>query len=350
MEARISRVVPRLTLLALLLQLSVELPVALAAGYKTANFVVSAPTPMLAREIGDSAEAWRSQLAVEWLGKELPRWSKPCPIHAQVRPNMGAGGATSFIFDQGQVFGWDMKIQGSRERILDSVLPHEITHTIFASYFREPLPRWADEGACTTVEHRSEVAKQERMLIDFLKTGRGIPFGEMFAMKEYPEDVMPLYAQGHSLAQWMIESRGRKAFLDFLTDGLRDENWPRAVERHYGFESLYTMQTTWLDWIKQGRPRMTPDASPDVQLASNAQPSSNGQGQLADQAIYRGQSPDQATRSAGTPASPKSTIVALPDESIYARAAAQAQQEREAGKHPATTAGSSVYDATALRR
>ena len=55
-----------------------------------------------------------------------------------------------------EVFGWDMKIQGSEERVLDSVLPHEVTHTIFASHFRQPLPRWADEGACTTVEHVSE--------------------------------------------------------------------------------------------------------------------------------------------------------------------------------------------------
>jgi hypothetical protein len=86
-----------------------------------------------------------------------------------------------------------MKVQGSRERVLDSVVPHEVTHTVFATHFRQPLPRWADEGACTTVEHRSEIAKQERMLIDFLKTRRGIPFNAMFDMKDYPQDVLPLY-------------------------------------------------------------------------------------------------------------------------------------------------------------
>ena len=59
------------------------------------------------------------------------------------------------------------------------------------------------------------------MLIEFLKTGRGIPFKQMFAMKEYPPDVMPLYAQGHSLAQWLIESRGKQAFLEFLADGMQ---------------------------------------------------------------------------------------------------------------------------------
>ncbi|MFO0422346.1 MAG: hypothetical protein ACK52C_01655, partial [Planctomycetia bacterium] len=124
--------------------------VAEAAGHRTANFIVDAPTDSLARRIGDAAEQYRHDLAIEWLGSPLPRWSRPCPIKAQVAPHLGAGGATSFVFDGGEVFGWTMTIQGSEERIIDSVLPHEITHTIFASHFRKPLPRWADEGACTT--------------------------------------------------------------------------------------------------------------------------------------------------------------------------------------------------------
>src|SRR5437870_511840 len=155
MEARFARVISTLAVL-ICFFVSPLGRTAEAAGYKTTNFVVSAPSPELAKEIGDQAEVYRKQLAMEWLGKELPPWSKACPIHAQIQP--GAGGATSFVFDRGEVFGWKMNIQGSRERILDSVLPHEVTHTIFASYFRQPLPRWADEGACTTVEHPSEVS------------------------------------------------------------------------------------------------------------------------------------------------------------------------------------------------
>lgn len=227
-----------------------------AGGYRTQNFVVRAPTPALAREIGEAAEVQREQLAIEWTGQPMPAWTEPCPITAQVAPTLGAGGATSFVFDRGQVFGWEMNIQGSRERVLDSVLPHEITHTVFASYFRAPLPRWADEGACTTVEHHSEIAKQEALLVRFLKTGKGIPFTAMFAMKEYPQDILPLYAQGHSLTQYLMESHGKQAFLAFLTDGMQDENWRRAVQKHYGHDSLYTLQKSWLGWVEQGRPRL----------------------------------------------------------------------------------------------
>ena len=34
------------------------------------------------------------------------------------------------------------------------------------------------------------------MLISFLGPGTGLRFDDMFAMKEYPADVLPLYAQG----------------------------------------------------------------------------------------------------------------------------------------------------------
>jgi hypothetical protein len=229
-----------------------------AAAYRTANFTVDAPSPQLAKEIGDTAEYCRRTLAIEWLGRELTNWSKPCPIKAIVAPRLGAGGATSFVFDNGQVFGWDMKVQGSRERVLDSVIPHEVMHTIFATHFRQPLPRWADEGACTTVEHSSEIAKQEHMLIDFLKTRRGIPFDAMFVMKEYPQEVLPLYAQGHSLARFLIDQRGKRAFLAFLADGMQHGNWRRAIDQHYGYDHLLALQNSWLDWIKAGRPQIQP--------------------------------------------------------------------------------------------
>ncbi len=285
------------------------------AGYRTRNFTVSAPSGALAKEIGDAAERWRQTLSTEWIGKEMPPWSQPCPIHAKVGRHLGAGGATSFIFDQGQVFGWRMNIQGSRQRILDSVLPHEVTHTIFACYFRQPLPRWADEGACTTVEHPSEIAKQERMLIDFLKQRRGIPFSQMLAMKDYPRDVLPLYSQGHSLAQMLLESSGKQAFLVFLADGLKDENWPRAVKQHYGYENLQVLQNSWLSWIKAGRPRL--DGSPS-QIASNVPAVRKG-------AVVRGQSPDDSPR-AGAAGSGHSAAVTV--SSVYAQMAASASNDR----------------------
>ena len=330
-------VVPAIGFIALV---ALSSPVAHAAGYRTTNFAVDAPTQQLAKEIGDAAEHWRRELAKEWLGRELPNWSQPCPIKALVSPNLGAGGATSFVFAGGNVFDWRMNIQGSRERVLDSVLPHEVTHTIFASHFRRPLPRWADEGACTTVEHHSEIAKQERMLIDFLKTRRGIPFSVMFSMKEYPEDVLPLYAQGHSLAKFLIDQRGKAAFLAFVADGMRDENWPRAMKKHYQYEHLLALQNSWMDWIRAGRPEIRP-TGPAI-LASAEVPAPRPSAVPESVAAARATSPQPAPASAALAGDHTAAITPTPER----QAANDEVRWASVAQAAAPAPRASVYDAS----
>jgi hypothetical protein len=218
------------------------------------HFTVTAPTGDFARQVCQAAEQYRRDLAIEWLGRELPDWRDRCNIRVTVGPHLGAGGATSFAFVNGQPIDWQMTIQGSRERVLDSVLPHEITHTIFATHFGRPLPRWADEGGATSVEHISERSKQHKLLIEFLTSDRGIPFNHMFAMKEYPQDILPLYSQGYSLARFLIAQRGKRAFVNYVGDGMRWNNWTAATKKHYGLESLSALQIAWLDWVKLGSP------------------------------------------------------------------------------------------------
>ena len=240
--------------------LAALLIVSMGASYRGVNFVVTTADPQMAVRISQTAEQFRHDLALEWLGQTLPDWAQPCNMTVQVAPNLGAGGATTFVFDQGEVYGWKMTIQGSAQRVLDSVLPHEITHMIFASYFRRPLPRWADEGGATSVEHVSEKQKHRQMLVQFLRTGRGIAFGQMFAMTEYPPDVMPLYAQGYSLAEYLIYHGGRRKFVAFLAEGMNDNQWSAAVARNYGIRDLTVLQNSWVSWVAQGFPAPRPKA------------------------------------------------------------------------------------------
>ncbi len=238
--------------------LAAVLLVSMGARQRTANFVVETADPAFAQQAAQAAERFRHDLAVEWLGKPMPNWAQPCVMTIQVGDRLGAGGATTFIFDQGEVFNWRMSIQGSGERVLDSVLPHEITHMIFASHFRQPLPRWADEGGATSVEHASERNKHRQMLPTFLRSGRGIAFNQMVAMMDYPRDFMPLYAQGYSVSEFLIQTGGRRKFVDFLGDGLKGDDWNSAVERHYGVKGLAALQNTWLAWVRQGSPLSQP--------------------------------------------------------------------------------------------
>ena len=255
MEARIFRAALVAALLA----------VSMGASYRTPNFVVQTQNPQMAEQFARAAEKYRHDLAVAWLGKPMPEWSQPCVMTVHVGSNLGAGGQTTFVFDRGEVFGWRMTIQGSHQRILDSVLPHEITHMIFASRFRCPLPRWADEGAATSVECQAERAKHYKMLVQFLRSNRRIPFGQLFAIYEYPRDIMPLYAHGYTLCDYLIQKGGRRKFVEFLGEGLKSKQWSAAVQRHYGIQGVAALENTWLAWVGQGFPRIqSPAQAPDT--------------------------------------------------------------------------------------
>src|SRR5262245_21193242 len=132
------------------------------ASYRTTNFEVEAATPQIAYQVAQAAEVFRKEKALEWVGYEMPPWPRACPIQVKVTLN-GAGGATSFDFRNGQVFHQEMVVEGSLDRILHSVLPHEVTHTVFAHHFRSPVPRWADEGGAVFSENDAERGRHDRL-------------------------------------------------------------------------------------------------------------------------------------------------------------------------------------------
>jgi hypothetical protein len=261
------------------------------------NFIVFASDQSWANEVVKTAEALRRDLADHWLGKELPPWSGRCPIHVNDGPKLGAGGETRFIVEQGTAHNWMMTVHGTRERILDSVLPHEISHTIFATHFgryNKYVPRWADEGSATTVEHESEKSKHRHFLRQFLQTGRGLAFNKMFQLKEYPKDILPLYAQGHSAVQFLIDQSDPKYFVKFLEQGMKTDNWSAALAKFYEYKTVGEFQDRWNKWLHDGSPFELASYAPlllktqqnPIVLASNSQPmrnrSPNNSGRLAD--------------------------------------------------------------------
>ncbi len=222
------------------------------ASFYTKNFTVTTSDPRNAELLANRAEELRARLAIFWLGKELPNWYRRCQIKIDVR-NTEAAGSTVFTFENGEVFGWEMDIRGTVERLYDSVLPHEITHMILASHFRMPVPRWADEGAATFTEHESERSKYRQKLYAALKSGKGIPFDRLFTIEEYPDDPFPLYAHGFSITEFLIRQRGPHYFIAFVDACMNQEQtWDQLVYDFYGYTSLRNLQNDWVAWVKDG--------------------------------------------------------------------------------------------------
>lgn len=224
---------------------------------ETAHFRVMCQDAQFAKEVGAMAEAYRVHLAMHWLGRELRPWVEKVPLVVQTSPRLPASGETKYTLMGGDIRSIHMTVCGTKERILDSVLPHEMTHTVLATHFApsgKPVPRWADEGACTTVEHISERSKHDVMLVKFLTDGRGIPFSELFAMREYPSPpfLMPLYAQSYSLCAFLIAQGGPRRFVQFLEMGMQTDNWAQAVADSYGYAGLGRLKVAWNTWVSDG--------------------------------------------------------------------------------------------------
>ncbi len=248
-----------------------------AANFRTENFIVQAPTDQLARAVGEAAEKYRNDLAVHWLGGPIRRWPSPCPIRVIAGPRLAAQGVTTY--NRAPVRDFQMEVVGTPERILDSVLPHEVTHTVLATYFGRPLPRWADEGICTTVEHVSERSKHEAKLREFLSSRRGIAMNQLFLLTEYPSDVLPMYAQGYSVCRFLIDQKDPQTFIRFLKDYMQHPSWTANVKKHYDYDSLAELQEYWLAWVAAGSgpvekfAKVQPAKAPSVErLAANTVP------------------------------------------------------------------------------
>lgn len=222
-----------------------------AATSKTANFTVNASDRAFAQQVSAAAEQYREELAILWLGKKLPRWSRPCVITVTAGPDLDAGGETVFSFSNGEVYDWKMRVQGSNERILDSVLPHEVTHTIIASYLRAPAPRWLDEGMATAVEADIERSHYRTMLATFLHSKRGIAFNDMVSMKDYPKDLTPFYSQSFSICEYLISVGGYRRLAEFAKYGSETKDWNAALQMFYECDSLGALQTEWIGWVHE---------------------------------------------------------------------------------------------------
>lgn len=228
--------------------------VAQGAAYRTTNFLVQAPTPQLAKQFGDWAEYYRREKALLWLGQEMPTWGQPCPLYVHVTWEPPSG-ATSFNFANGQILGMKMEIQGPLDRLISSVLPHEITHTVFAYYFRCPLPRWADEGGSVLSEDALERERHDKMVRNILNHGQQIRLRTLFSLMQYPpghDRILCLYAEGYSVADYLVKRSDRQTFLKFVAHGM-SYGWDSAVRTYFHHNSIEELEEAWLAYLRQTR-------------------------------------------------------------------------------------------------
>jgi hypothetical protein len=233
---------------------AVAVLVSTGASARTTNFLVHAPTPQIAQQVGQYAEHYRKQKAIEWLGYEMPTWPQPCPLHVHVTME-GPSGATTFLFGPQGATSMRMDIRGPLDRLLSSVLPHEVTHTVFAHYFKRAVPRWADEGGSVLSEDDIELDRHDKLVRSILNRGQQYRLRNLMTLKDYPDQrdrVVCLYAQGFSLAHYLVHISDKQTYLRFVAHGMA-RGWDSAVQTHYRMRNVEELEGAWLQHLRDSK-------------------------------------------------------------------------------------------------
>jgi hypothetical protein len=160
-----------------------------------------------------------------------------------------------------------MEIKGPLDRLIASVLPHEVTHTVFAYHFRQAVPRWADEGGAVLSEDDTERGRHDVIVRNILNRGQHFRLRQLFNIRQYPpsgEKVMCLYAQGFSVSDYLVKRGGRPTFLRFVGMGIQGQ-WDQAAQACYGHRSVEELEEAWLKHLRDTKDQ------PYVQFAQNKQ-------------------------------------------------------------------------------
>lgn len=234
---------------------------AIAGEFATQNFVVRAYSQESAQEYAETAEECRRRLSYYWFGKEFPNWSKKVPLRANTsKPGSPASGVTNFAFADSEVIILNMEVSGSHQEIVNSIIPHEVNHTVFATYFRRSLPRWADEGACVFVEdgkHRLAVAG---WYDDLEKRGGLYHPSRLTRIMEYQSNgqnhQQQIYGQGHEYVTYLVNVYGPACYIEFVSEMI-DSTPEKALKNVYGFTSWDDFQGKFYEYRTNSPERYT---------------------------------------------------------------------------------------------
>jgi hypothetical protein len=223
------------------------------------SFTVHGVEPSRAAAIIDHVESVRREAFASLLREKQPQpWKPRCDIHVHlsaasfaraigVQP-AGARGATSIKFSGDFVSLRRIDVMGDGPAAIPDAVAHELVHVVLADRFTEfPPPRWADEGLAMLFDSSAKQAGHEADFRKALEAGAAFTLADILALEHYPASAARqrvFYGQSAALVRWLIAREGAATLVDFMDDASR-ANLISALQRHYGLESLASLDAAW---------------------------------------------------------------------------------------------------------
>jgi tetratricopeptide (TPR) repeat protein len=164
-----------------------------------------------------------------------------------------SGGMSRFVITPGRsLSGMELHSWQTSPRLLNSVLPHELTHLLLNSRLSSPqdLPRALHEGLAILMEPAYRQGHYLSFLRDRLKNQTSLPLDELLARTEYPPEPDFFYAQSFALVAYLVQQQGLQEVLGLLQEGVRGQGLLDRLVRLAGARSAEEFESDWLNWVK----------------------------------------------------------------------------------------------------
>jgi hypothetical protein len=212
------------------------------------NFVVYAPTQELADEVLKKSETLRTKLARAWLDKELAPGVGAAMIHV----SLANGESHGFTWPKSQPDEkyHSVTIKSSREKALNIILPHELTHALMATEFGGRLPRWANEGVACFQDGSEILGNRRQSLYRFAQTAQWPSLEIVLRQESCKSDDYSYFTVASSITEFLLERESPKTFFAFAMEG-QEKGWEFAARTHYEFHSVHDLESKWHEWVRQ---------------------------------------------------------------------------------------------------
>jgi hypothetical protein len=222
---------------------------------ETSNFrILHNQSKELVDKVGRVAEETRLRLQKKWFGGESSvEWDGKCSIYLHPdRKKYSEKAGLANALGHTRTFSWGRDVQSrsihlpaQQSRMLEDVLPHEVSHSVLAVRLQGKTPRWADEGMAMLAETPTAVYECLIRLPQY-KRDHALFGIEILMLTEEQDHFQSLeyYSQSTSLVQYLTKLKGPQTFVSFLQTSIA-KDYPTALKQHYGISGYAELQKRW---------------------------------------------------------------------------------------------------------
>jgi hypothetical protein len=229
-----------------------------AAGFAMSdNFTVFTPSyptqqdaQAYAREVLQSAEVWRREIARQWLGEELPPSVGQTIVNVSFSEQQDAG--LTWAKDDPRRRYHTLYLTTTPDRALGSTLAHEMVHVVLATRFPHPqrLPAWLEEGVASSYDDGPRQTTRQRILSWIAKTGNWPDAESLLNSPNMATRDKTAYATASSMTEFLLTRGDKRTLLEF-GQYANQAGWDAALNKYYRLNGTAALQRNWQQWLQQ---------------------------------------------------------------------------------------------------